>query len=181
MNATLPIIGSAFFIFRIWLVQFKLAEELQFRKDYVSRMMSLYYCIAMILQFKNPVFNIIVAASTPVLIASFFGWDLLFFIKFKNRDYWEKNHTWLLVERLTLHPPIMLTGIYWYITGLSSHIIITNWWATISASAILVLGPFVLWDKRISEKYIYPTGLHIFLSALASLIFTVLYLIWTKP
>ncbi|MHA1340147.1 MAG: hypothetical protein ACTSRZ_10345 [Promethearchaeota archaeon] len=173
----ISICGAIFFIFRIWLVQFKLKDELQFRKDYLSRYMCLYFCIGMILQFKNDIFNIIIGAALPLMIISFIGWDTLFFVKFKRRTYWKKNYGWLIIERLTMHPPMMIVALYWWIDGLKAHIILVNGIFSIIVAIILVFGAFLMWDKRWTEKYIAPTGMNILISAILSVVGFSIYIL----
>lgn len=170
------VLGAFGIIFRIWLVQFKLKDELEFRKDYVSRYMSVYFFIAMALQFQNELFNLIVATALPLMLVSFIGWDTLFFYKFKKRTYWEKNHGWLIVERLTMHPPMLIVALYWWIAGLENVLLIQGSYATIIAAVILVFAPMLLFDKRMTEKYIAPTGMNIFVSAILCLVGMVIYL-----
>jgi len=176
-NIIWPILGASGFVFRLWLTHFKLKDELQFRKDYVSRYIALYFFLAMTLGFKNEVFNLIICAALPVMLVSFIGWDSLFFVKFKKRTYWEKNHAWLIVERITMHPPVIAVSLYWWIIDLKGIIGLTNGIITIIAACILVMGPYMIWDKRWTEKYIAPTGMNIFIFMIISVVGLSIYLL----
>ena len=80
------VIGICFLIFRIWLTEFKLKEELEFRRHYLSRFLNYYYCLALISSFSWDIFNFILISETIAMIIAFIGWDIPFFIKFQNKE-----------------------------------------------------------------------------------------------
>jgi hypothetical protein len=175
LDHILSIIGAFFLVFRIWLVEYKLEDELQFRKNYVSRILNYYFCIALLLAFRAPIFNLAIIGALPMMVISFVGWDSLFFIKFKKRTYWKKNHGWLLLERITLHPPMIPVAIWMYYKGFQNFVPPPmNPWVFV-AVGILFFGPFLLMDKRWTEKYIAPTGNNILFGAVLSYIFIVVF------
>ncbi len=151
----LSILGWIMLIFRIWLAEFKLKDELQFRRHYLSRFVNLYMWIALILNLESYTFNLIVITCFPVMIVTSF-WDIKFYTNFKKRDYWEKNKMWLLVERLTLHPPMLILGLFFYISGILPYFNYSRGvWPVIIAISFVYLAFFLL-DKRWTEKYNYP-------------------------
>jgi hypothetical protein len=180
MSITFPILGALGLIFRIWLTQFKLAEELQFRKDYASRWVNYYFFIGMILDFQDQTFNLIIAGALPLMLISFVGWDTLFFWKFKSRTYWPnvKNHKWLLIERLTMHPPMIVVGLLWYFMGLRNYLTMNILEAIVPTiiCAIMIIGPELLWDERLTKKYIAPTGQNIFVMTIISIVWMLIFM-----
>lgn len=178
MNAIISVIGAIFLVFRIWLTNFKLQDELEFRRYYVSRFLNYYFCLAMVLAFQNEIFNIMIITVLPMMVISLVGWDSLFFVKFKKRTYWKKNHGWLIIERLTLHPPIVTVAIWMIITGIHNFFTLPpTIWPFISGG-ILFYGVFFLLDERITKKYIPPTGANMVFGSLVSfigMIFIVFY------
>lgn len=172
----ISIIGVIFFIFRIWLSQFKLKEELQFRRFYVSRQVNFYFCLMLIFSFQNYIFNYIVVTCLPAMfIASF--WDFNFYRKFKTRQYWQKNKTWLLIERLSMHPPMIIVGILLYVFDIRNIIPTSEWWAFI-VGIFLVYVPGFLLDYRISKRYSWPKGRDLIIVMLISTIGMVPYILF---
>jgi hypothetical protein len=124
----------------------------------------------MILSFQNDIFNIMTITVLPMMVISLVGWDSLFFVKFKKRTYWKKNHKWLLIERLTLHPPIVATALWMVFSGIENFITTPpQIWPFISG-AIIFYGVFFLLDERITKKYIPPTGMNMLIGSLISFI-----------
>lgn len=159
------IIGTVYVLFRMWLAEIKLKDELEFRKRYLSRYLSYYAGLVVVFNFENVIFNFITIAASPVVLVSIIGWDSLFFVKFNKRTYWEKNKGWLLVERATMHIPMIIIAIYLLVVhGLPSLTWIEAIRIVVYAFAILYLWFFVV-DKRWYERYIWPTGLNIFIFA----------------
>ena len=156
MSLIFQVIGALGLMGRIWLVQWKLADELEFRRHYVSRILSYYLFIAMMVEFESDIFNLAIMIPFPVVFVSLLGWDTLFFKKFKSRDYWEKNHFWLIVERLTLHLPIIAVQLWMLIEGplnfVDKHNIIWEFIAVI----LLLYPTWFLWDKRWTDKDYLP-------------------------
>ena len=122
MSIALLIIGISFLIFRIWLTEFQLKDELQFRRHYLSRFLNYYYCLALISSFSWDIFNFILISETIALIIAIIGWDIPFFVKFKEKKFFRKNRAWVLIERATLHPPMIGTVIWMYLSGLKSFV-----------------------------------------------------------
>ena len=180
MSVALLIIGISFLIFRIWLTEFKLKDELQFRRHYLSRFLNYYYCIALISSFTWDIFNFVLISETIALIFAFIGWDIPFFIKFKKQKHWDKNRVWLIIERATLHPPMIGTVIWMIFSGLKSFVDSSNLILIVIITVILGLLPYFLFDERWTKKYIakgvfFSFRWEILMIALISLIFSVVY------
>ncbi|MBY9003376.1 MAG: hypothetical protein KGD73_05345 [Candidatus Lokiarchaeota archaeon] len=162
----LPSIGVLLLIFRFWLSTFKLKDELQFRRFYVSRLVNYFFCLSIIFNFKNPVFNVILAVCFPAMIFTS-TWDVNFYRHFKGRPYWKKNKGWLLVERITMHPPILVGGLFIYITGIWNYVPPRN--LLVFAIGILVVYPSSYFlDIRLRKRYEWPNGRDLLLVMLIS-------------
>ena len=180
MSVTLLVIGVCFLIFRIWLTEFRLKDELQFRRHYLSRFLNYYYCIALISSFTWDIFNFVLISETFALIIALIGWDIPFFIKFNKKNHWEKNRGWLIIERATLHPPMIGTVIWMYLSGLKTFVDSSNLVIIIIISLILGLLPYFLFDQRWTKKYIakgvfFSFRWEILTIAFISLILSVVY------
>ena len=160
MNYMISLAGVFFLIFRIWLAEFKLVEELQFRRHYLSRVVNLFVCLAIVMGFTSIIFNTVVIVCFPVMILTFV-WDFNFFRMFGKRSYWKdpKNKKWVLIERLTLHPPILLIGLWMYIVGITGQI---EWipreesFYPYVIAMFLVYTSFFVFDERWTKRYNYP-------------------------
>ncbi len=156
MNWVLFSLGIVFLIFRIWITEFKLREELQFRRHYLSRFLNYYYGVALLWGFTANLFNFILIADWLPMIIAFIGWDMPFFIKFKRRTYWEneKNRVWLLIERATLHPPMIGTIIWMIFNGLHSYVDASHLVIYTLIGSVFVFLPWFLLDHRWTKNYI---------------------------
>lgn len=174
-------LGFMFLVFRIWLVEYKLVNELQFRRRYLSRFMNYYAGLSLIFALTVDFLNIIVIISFPILAVTV-GWDINFYRSFRSRTYWTKYKRWMLLERLTLHPPVFLLGLLMIIYGAQAYIRPANL-LFIGLSAILLYIPFFLFDVRWREKYNWPQALTIImLVALSSISLAIAeFLLWEVP
>jgi len=181
LTETVIIFGVAFLIFRVWLVEFRLVDELQFRRHYLSRFMNYYAGLALVFGLTIDVLNIIVIISFPILVVTV-GWDINFYRNFKNRAYWTKNKRLMLLERLTLHPPVFLLGLFMILAGAQSYICPPNL-SIIGLAAILLYIPFFLFDDRWRKKYSWPQAITIILLvAFSSLSLAVAEsILWSVP
>ena len=180
MSVALLIIGVLFLIFRIWLTEFKLKDELQFRRHYLSRFFNYYYCLALISSFTWEIFNFVLISETIALIFALIGWDIPFFIKFNKQAHWQKNKAWLIIERATLHPPMIGTVIWMFFSGLRSFVDSSNLILIIIITVILSLLPYFLFDQRWTKKYItkgvfFSFRWEILLIAFISLVIAIVY------
>ena len=150
----LNILGLALLIFRIWVVESKLKEELQFRRRYFSRFFAYYACLAMIFGLQSYPLNIIIMVAFPILIVTSV-WDVNFYRRFNTQEYWKKNRRWAIVERLTLHPPVVIIAIYMILTGARNYIEAPS----LVMIVIIVVGlcfPFFFVDERWTKRYQWP-------------------------
>ncbi len=155
--ALLIAFGIAFFIFRIWIVEVKLKEELQFRRRYFSRFFSYYTCLALAFGFMAYPFNIMVMLAFPILVVTSV-WDINFVRKFNNQPHWGEKKKWAILERATLHPPVVVVAIYMILADARNFIMPPSLLIMVITSAILFL-PFFLIDERWTNRYNWPQAL----------------------
>lgn len=173
MEGWLAFSGALFLLFRIWLAEIKLRDELQFRRHYLSRLVNIYFCIGWILEFENFIFNAIIVTCFPVFIVVTI-WDSNFFLQFRKREYWSKNHGWLLMERLTLHPPMLIVGIIMYLNGITPYINKSGGFLPYFIGLCLVFIPFFILDERWTKKYKWPGGIIMLILMMGSSIVLIL-------
>jgi len=173
----IPIIGCIFFLFRVWLSFFKLRNELEFRRLYVSRLVNYYFCFMLIFNFQSAVFNVIIAVCFPAMLFTTI-WDYNFYRKFKTRTYWTKNRGWLIVERITMHPPLLITGSYMYISGIQKFIPSDDI-SPLIIGIVLVYSSSFLLDIRLRKGYNWPNGRDLIIVMLVSTIGFSMYYIFT--
>ncbi|UCE11119.1 MAG: hypothetical protein JSW61_04055 [Candidatus Thorarchaeota archaeon] len=150
----ISIIGMAFLVFRVWIVEFKLTEQLQFRRRYFSRFFSYYTCLALSMDLGFWPFNVMVMVAFPILIVTSI-WDINFMRRFKSQEHWAKTWRWGLLERITLHPPVVLVAVYMILMGGRNFIEPPN--LIIMGLVIIVLFlPFFLLDVRWTKRYKWP-------------------------
>ncbi len=151
MTELMAVIGISFLLFRLWLVEVKLPDELQFRRRYLSRVINYYTALALAFSLSSVVLNLIVMISFPILLVTT-SWDIKFYRRFRSRDYWKKNRRWVLLESLTLHPPVFGVGLAMILVGAEPLIRAPNL-LFILAAAVLMYVPFFLFDARWTDRY----------------------------
>ena len=158
--------GSIFLIFRIWLVEIKLVDELQFRRRYFSRFFSYYTGLALAFGLGFYLFNIMVMIAFPILLVTSI-WDINFYRRFKSQTYWKKNRRWILIERITMHPPVVIVAIYMIINDAKNYIHPPNL-VLLVLSVVILFVPFFLIDERWTRRYKWPEALIVIGLMLAS-------------
>lgn len=151
------LLGVGLLIFRIWLVEIKLQDELLFRRRYFSRFFAYYNCLSLAFGLTAYPFNIMVMIAFPILLVTSI-WDINFFRRFKYQTYWTKNRRWVLIERLTMHPPIVFVAIFMILDGARKYIQPPNLVLMVVIVLILFI-PFFLLDARWTKRYKWPEAL----------------------
>jgi hypothetical protein len=149
--------GVSFLIFRIWIVEFKLVEELQFRRRYFSRFFSYYTCLALVFGLGFWPFNVMVMVAFPILVVTSM-WDVNFFRRISSQDYWRTNRRWGIIERGTMHPPVVVVAVYMILMDARNYIQPPN----LVLMAIIIIGlflPFFFLDVRWTKRYKWPQAL----------------------
>jgi hypothetical protein len=179
--AVLVAFGIGFLLFRIWIVEFKLVEELQFRRRYFSRFFSYYTCLALAFGLSFWPFNVMVMVAFPILVVTSV-WDINFMRRFSSQDYWANNRRWGLVERVTLHPPVVVVAIYMILMGARNYIQPPNL-VLLVLVVILLFLPFFILDLRWTERYKWPEALIVIGLIIASGVSLLLaeYVLWGVP
>lgn len=151
------LLGIGFLLFRIWIVEVKLVEELQFRRRFFSRFFSYYAGLALAFGLSSCAFNIIVMIAFPILLVTSI-WDVRFYQSFLSQDHWKENQVWGFIERTTLHPPVVMLAIYMILADARNFIIPPNLILLVVCAVTLFL-PFFLFDVRWTKRYKWPEAL----------------------
>lgn len=186
-NWIISTIGIISLIFRLWLCEFYLKEELGYRRRYFSRILALFFSVTMIYGFRNPVFNIISVWSIPFLVFAIFGWDTRFFKRWKadKVEEWRGKRGWMLFERITLHIPMLIVTLYLCIVDFEGFLLPANSIidTTFNGNPIFVLlfatvivyTVYMLFDSRYVDRHGWPIGLR--LAQIAILPWAVVYIL----
>ncbi len=167
MNIYLFLFGIIGLFFRIWVNEIKLKQQLKYERHFTSRFLAEYLFIAMIFSFENDTMNLIVACSYPMMAICIFVFDIPFFVKLgQNKSVLpeggefnpEKVDVWVILERLTLHIPIVIVGSIWYPQGLKVAIFPDLKVVSMIIALVLVFGIFIFVDPRIRKKKDWPDG-----------------------
>ncbi len=179
MSFALILVGIFGIIFRIWLTEIKLKEQLKYERFFLSRFLVLYCFGAMMLNFKLEVFNLIVTASFPMMFLCIFIFDIPFFYKIKHGESVlpqggqyspEKIDIWVILEKITLHIPIVILGLYFYSQGLKTVVFPSLKISTFVIVLFLVFIPFIFIDPRILKKRDWPDGFWLMFAAICTVI-----------
>lgn len=172
-------------LFRLILLEGILPTHLKFERRFLSRLLAYYTFLAMTFNFQSTILNLIVACSFPMMILMIFVYDIPFFIRIQKNlpvlpdhscqeltiQHLTSGEKWAVyLERITLHSPMVVLGLLWYLQGLKSHVFPhLQLWQFIVAM-FLVFIPFLTLDQRITKKKDWPEGLWLFLGGMAWLI-----------
>ncbi len=174
-NLTLSIIGISWLVFRIWLPFYKVKDELEFRQMYVSRFTNLFAACMLIAGGEAAFLNCILFASFPAIAILTIIYDIPFYTKFSKRTYWKKNKYWVLIERITLHPPVLAVQIWMIVKGIPDFIYPGDYISLIICAVVMLLTT-LLFDPRITQKYHWPRGRDLILVILGSTVFISMYI-----
>lgn len=161
----ISIIGFVGLLFRLWLVEFEVNKELDYRKRYLSRFMNYYFFMGLMFENSLMVFNLITVTVLPFVIIAILSWDRKWFKRYHGYELSSRKKFWLVVERSTLHVPLLIGGIIPYFTGISTFILgdfssFFDFYAIISfiVAGFIIFVPYILFDIRWSKKHKWPTG-----------------------
>ena len=168
MGYILQIIGAILVFFRLWIVFIKLDNELGDKKGHVSRFIALYFLIAMMLDFQNNVFTLISVLTAPAMLIAFFAFDVSYYSK--DVSELKEKKFWLILERITLHPPVVFYVVYFYFTSSGIFYLELFTVSKIVAGIIICVGPIFTFDPRVIKKDEWPRGPAIIIGAILVLI-----------
>ncbi|MBN2229118.1 MAG: hypothetical protein JW779_05950 [Candidatus Thorarchaeota archaeon] len=151
------VVGIVFFLFRVWIVEIKLKSELDFRRRYFSRFFSYYTCLALAFGLSVYPLNIMVMIAFPILLVTSV-WDINFIRKFQTQEHWAQKKNWAILERLTLHPPVVILAILMILFDARNYIQPPNLILMAFSIAILFI-PFFIIDERWTKRYKWPEAL----------------------
>ncbi|MBD3350759.1 MAG: hypothetical protein GF364_04650 [Candidatus Lokiarchaeota archaeon] len=121
------------------------------------------------------VFNIICIWSIPFLIFATVGWDTRFLKQWKKNEIesWKAVRYSLLLERITLHLPMLVVSLWLCIENfngfLTGYTTIENGFQAVIYlifATIIVYTPYLVLDVRFSEKRGWPIGKNLALLAI---------------
>ena len=138
-------------------MEFKLVNELQFRRRYYSRFFSYYTCLALSFGLGFWPFNVIVMVAFPVLLVTSI-WDINYMRRFRSQKHWVNSWRWGFVERLTLHPPVVLVAVSMILMGARNYIESPNLILMVVV-IVLLFSPFFLLDVRWTKRYKWPEAI----------------------
>jgi hypothetical protein len=98
-----------------------------------------------------------VMVAFPILVVTSV-WDINFYRRFSSQTYWAKNRRWMLIERLTMHPPVVLLALLMILNGARNYIEPPNLVLLVLPVVILFM-PFFLFDERWTKRYKWPEAL----------------------
>lgn len=150
-------LGIIFLLFRIWIVEVKLKEELLFRRRYFSRFFAYYTCLALVFGLSAYPLNIMVIIAFPILVVTSV-WDVNFYRRFNTQEYWAKKKRWAILERSTLHPPVVILALFFIFNDARNYIQPPNL-VIMVISIISLFLPFFLVDERWTKRYKWPEAL----------------------
>lgn len=160
---TVTIIGIIFLAFRLWLVESKCKDWLGTRRRFFSRMETYYMCIALIFQLRSITFNALIIQFIPSMIFISVWFDILFLVNIKKDAISKMNLKpmdtfWLIVERVTLHVPIIILGFWMVFDGVFQYVNFSQGWWPYIIDIPLIFGAYFLMDERLSKKMDWPLG-----------------------
>ena len=152
----LQIIGVLLLIYRVWVTEIKLRPYLGFRNRFFSRITAYYYAIGVIFSFQIMAINALVISSVFSFGSIFLFFDIPFFFNVKKEMALFPNISkidtfWLLTERVTLHIPIISTGI-WMMFDFTKYVNFSQGFIPLIIGTLLFYIPFFGIDARWKEK-----------------------------
>jgi hypothetical protein len=123
----------------------------------------------MVFDFDLISINAIITTSLPSFAIITALTDFRMFIKMKKLypGYTKIDYIWILVERLTLHFPILATGIYMFSQGFWNFVNLSRGVFPLVMAGLMFYIPFLFRDVRWRFKKEWPLGFIIFLFSVA--------------
>ena len=181
------LLGLFYLIFRLVLTERILVDELGFQRRFMSRNLNIFLALAWITDYHAQVFSFIVLVAYPVMILSFITSDIRFFKRYHDKTHFmqvtpHNKHKWLLIERITLHVPLIITGWWMFHKGLQFFFSRNTLFEVALIGTILMYTTWFGLDRRAQDNKYVPhfRDLMTFLVTL-SLTLILVYMIKTLP
>jgi hypothetical protein len=177
MNYLLPIFGAIGLVFRLWVCEVRLKPLLEHRRRHLSRFLACMFFLGMMAEFSYNTFSLIIIVALPTMVASFVFFDVPFYyVIIRDKDEEAHGHRfWLVLERLTLHPPMIIMGIMIYIWGFHDLFYPVLELPMLITGTVLVFVFYFMHDPRWAIKDEPPSGYIILFGAAAETIFFVIF------
>jgi hypothetical protein len=98
-----------------------------------------------------------VMVAFPILVVTSI-WDINFMKRIMSQDHWKTNRNWGILERSTMHPPVVVVAIYMILMDARNYIQTPNLILMVVVVISLFL-PFFLLDVRWTRRYKWPQAL----------------------
>ncbi len=155
------VIGIIYLTLRVYMNEYKVKKELGTHARFLSRFLAYYTAIAFFFDFKHVLFNAIVIGAMPMITIVFITHDLKFFFQ----TYKElrislsiAKANWMLFERLSLHIPLIVSGIIMYIIGFQNFVTTEFGIIPIIIGTAMIAVPLIFIDPRVLKKQDWPIG-----------------------
>jgi hypothetical protein len=141
----------------------------------------------MLYNFQNITFNLILVATVPIGFIAILEWDRNFFRKkLRVVPEYQPVLPWMIIERVTLHVPMIITGLIFYFNGLESFVFhgtdpsIFDRVVILLYGTLLVVLPLIILDVRWTKKEKWPTARNMLIGELILMAvwYVVLLVIW---
>jgi hypothetical protein len=115
--------GIAFLLVRLYINEFRVAKWIQPENHFISRINTYLFSFAFIFSLEISILNIPIISGILPFTIIFLRNDMNFILNIK-RFVAEKNITdpkdifWILIERISLHLPILIAGYYMVFTDI---------------------------------------------------------------
>ena len=113
------------------------------------------------------------------MIIAVFAFDVPFLFFNEGRRKIPKKF-WQIIERLTMHIPLIIFGVYYYFVYQPEAILYFQLFTLdkFITALLLVCIPMFLFDPRITKKEDWPRGLFIVGGALIDVVGNILFFLW---
>jgi hypothetical protein len=161
------VLGVIYLLFRIWLVEIRVKPFLHERARFISRWACYLLGGAMIFDFDKSIvgsaLNLTIIMATPGFIIISLIYDSSFFLNFwkQHPELMPRDAFWCVIERLTLHFPVIGIGIWMFVTGIGYFV--QNSIVVVLLTGVFIFGPYFAFDERWRKKIDWPFGLILFI------------------
>jgi len=173
------VIGIFYFLFRIYVNEFKTKNILKQERRYFSRFAAYYLGIAMIFDWQLISLNMIITTTsiTFIIISILTDFRALIAPTRYYPNFQPEEYFWMKMERITLHWPLIGVGLWMIFSDFYKFVNTSHGIFPLIGVAILFYVPFFCWDERIRKKVGWPIGGWILFSSYCQLSVILLILV----